>query len=142
MSKRIVYIAAPWVNKAEARAAKEQLEAAGHTTTSRWIDYHPDVEEGHPDYEKMLTEQAIQDLDDLDRADTFVILNLGKSEGKATELGYALAMRTVAVDVGFGAMPEIYLIGEKTINIFYHLPEVCQVGSVEELIERWEVRDE
>lgn len=131
-NKRTIYLAAPWVNKAEARAAKKQLEAAGHTVTSRWIEFHPDVQPEDPGYEKMLREQAEQDLGDLAGSSTFIILNLGKSEGKATELGYAISMNDMH------DQPEIYLVGEKTINIFYHLPEVVQVGSVEELILRWE----
>lgn len=130
---RTIYLAAPWVNRADASAAKKLIVAAGHTITSRWIDDHPDIPEGSPTYFADMQKQAVEDLNDVSGADTFVILNLGKSEGKATELGYALAINRWQEALG---PMDIFLVGDRSINIFYHVPEVTQVADLNELIER------
>ena len=123
--KHYIYIAAPWINKAEALEAQKKFEAAGHVVTSQWITKHTDVDDpDDPKHFEELRKQAEEDLNDILDSGTFVILNLGKSEGKATELGYAYAMGL-----------EIYLVDEPSINIFYHLPEVNKCKSVEEVIE-------
>ena len=111
-----IYLAAPWINKVEALAAQQAFEDAGYRTTSRWITAHSDEDTN-------LTEQAVQDLEDILQADILVILNLDKSEGKATEMGFALGM----------GMPVI-LIGDTSRNIFYHLPQIVRVDNVEEAI--------
>ena len=130
MSKHYVYVAAPWINKAEALEAQKKFEAAGHVVTSKWITKHTDVDDpDDPKHYPELERQAIEDIDDINHSDTFVILNLNKSEGKATELGYALAYNDLA------GVLAIYLVGEPSINIFYHHPDVGQYKSVEEVIE-------
>lgn len=118
-----VYIAAPWVKKPMAAQAKEMFERAGFTVTSNWITEHPEAKLGLECDRAELTRQALADLDDLEQADAFVILNLDKSEGKATELGAAYYWRK-----------PIILVGERTVNLFYHLPSVVQVDTVQEAI--------
>jgi hypothetical protein len=114
-----IYVAAPWVCKDAARFAQEACEAAGHTTTSRWIDYHSNATPGVRSDFQELQEQALQDADDIFNADVFLILNLDKSEGKATELGLAYMWRK-----------RILLVGKRTVNIFYHLPGIYQFDHV------------
>jgi len=120
-----VYIAAPWVRKAEALETQEKCEAAGLEVTSCWIKYHPEVLIGSntPEELSMLSEQAEADLADLEDADAVIYLNLQKSEGKATELGYAVALNKF-----------IILVGDRKNNIFLHLPEVIKVDTIEEAI--------
>ena len=128
IAKHYIYIAAPWINKAEALEAQKKFEAAGHVVTSRWITKHTDVDNSDdPKHFEELKKQAQEDLFDIDGSTDFVILNLNKSEGKATELGYAIALQETGMN--------IYLVGEPSINIFYHLPEVKKCKSVEEVIE-------
>lgn len=130
MSKHYIYVAAPWINKAEALEAQKKFEAAGHVVTSKWITKHTDVDDPEdPRHYDELRKQANEDIDDICRADVFVILNLAKSEGKASELGFAIAKNLEFGDI------DIYLVGEPSINIFYHLSEVKKCKSVEEVIE-------
>lgn len=119
MIPRTIYLAAPWAHKAEARIARMALQDAGHTVTSDWIDQHDDT--ANP---VDLAEQAIHDFHQVRKADILVILNLAKSEGKATELGVALA-----------SGKPVFLVGPRTINIFYHMPAVHQVDTVQEVID-------
>ena len=118
-----VYIAAPWANKPDALAAKQAFEAAGFEVTSHWIEYHSGATLGNPADEEELCNQAVEDVEDVMKSDVFVILNLGKSEGKATELGIAYAL----------GIPTI-LIGERTINIFYYLPNIFRADTVQQAI--------
>lgn len=113
---KTIYIAAPWKRKKEAAEAREALVAAGFVVTSRWIDV--------PDGASDLEEQAENDLLDLLRADILVYLNLQKSEGKATELGFAMC-----------AGHSIYVVGGKQNNVFLNLSKrLTHVKSVEEVI--------
>ena len=119
-----VYCAAPWVHKADALVAQTQFEAAGFEVVSHWIQYHGD---GANDAE--LQAQAVEDYAEIvAKTDAFVILNLALSEGKAFEFGVAYRQKLPCV-----------VVGSRERNIFYHLPGVLQVETVEEAIEtlRW-----
>jgi len=126
-----IYIAAPWTRKSEASWAQRLCEQSGHTVTSRWITKHSDIlNADDPKHFPELQQQATEDLVDLRDATVFIIMNLEKSEGKATELGYAVAYNKI-----------IFLVGEPSINIFYHLPQVIKCASVEEVCEQLKVYD-
>lgn len=118
-----VYIAAPWGNKSEAKRAADLFEAAGHTITKKWWE-HPEV----PGYlvndedNAELDEQAEQDMWGVIDAQVFVLLNLGKSEGKAVETGFAI--------MGKG---KLFLVGKRS-NLFHYLPYWTIVSSVEEAL--------
>lgn len=115
-----IYIAAPWVHKADALVAQEQFEAAGFTVVSHWIKYHADAETSAQE----LRVQALEDyLDIIARAKVFVILNLALSEGKAFEFGAA-----------YHADIPCVVVGTRDRNIFYHLPGVAQVETVADAI--------
>lgn len=122
-----IYVAAPWVNKPDALAAKEKFEAAGFEITSHWITRESHLtyaDLAKPEHEDELVAQAVMDVEDIIRSDIFVILNLEKSEGKATEFGFAYGM-----DI------PVILVGDRTRNIFYFLPNVFRAETVEQAIE-------
>ena len=104
-----IYLAAPWTRRVEARRVRDELEAAGHTVNSRWLDLHGGGGE------HVLATEAQNDIDDLIACDVLVLLNLEKSEGKAVETGFALAL-----DI------PIYVIGGHS-NVFHYHPRVKHV---------------
>ena len=119
MGKIRVYLAAPWLHKADALVAQQTFEAAGFEVVSHWIQYHGD---GANDAE--LQAQAVEDYAEIvAKTDAFVILNLTLSEGKAFEFGVAYRQKLPCV-----------VVGTRERNIFYHLPGVLQVETVEEAI--------
>ena len=114
-----MYVAAPWLHKADALVAQTQFEAAGFEVVSHWIQYHGD---GANDAE--LQAQAVEDYAEIvAKTNAFVILNLALSEGKAFEFGVAYRQKLPCV-----------VVGSRERNIFYHLPGVLQVETVEEAI--------
>ena len=117
-----IYIAAPWIHKADALAAQVALEAVGHTVVSHWIKYHSDAVIGAPDDFHELRTQALEDVKDLAESHVLVLLNLSKSEGKATELGFALSLDL-----------RVVLVGERT-QIFHYMPGVEVVATVAEAV--------
>lgn len=121
-----VYIAAPWVNKADALDAQRKFEAAGLEVTAHWItrDSSELTEPIYsPENEDYLISEAIEDVEDIVKSDIFVILNLDMSEGKATEFGFAYGM----------GIPTI-LVGARDRNIFYYLPNVFRADTVDDAI--------
>lgn len=111
---RVVYLAAPWVHRAEARQAREKLTAAGYDVNSRWLD----VDEATTSPEA----EAINDMVDIISSDALVVLNLAKSEGKACETGMAIVAGIPVISVGVGH------------NIFLKLPTVRRVETLHEAI--------
>ena len=107
---RRVYVAGPWARRHTAKIVAAQVRA-GHWVTSRWHDLDAgllpadDVEAAH-------------DVKDIWAADTLLLLNLEKSEGKAVETGLALAWNL-----------RIIVVGERS-NVFHHLPHIILVDSV------------
>ena len=115
-----VYLAAPWLHKADALVAQTQFEAAGFEVVSHWIQYHEDAIANDAE----LQAQAVEDYADIvAKTDAFVILNLALSEGKAFEFGVAYRQKLPCI-----------VVGNRERNIFYHLPGVLQVETVEEAI--------
>lgn len=117
-----VYIAAPWVRRADAIEIGKQFTAAGIEVTSRWF-HHP----GDPNDATGLTSdarevrrQALEDIEDVKRSDALVVLNLQKSEGKAVETGIAIANDIPFISVG------------KRSNIFQSLG--TEVDTVEDAL--------
>ncbi len=118
-----VYVAAPWVRKADARAAADKLRARGFEVTSHWLD----VEERTDDPTGMnrslerLQQEAKQDIYDVMTAEVLIVLNLEKSEGKAVETGIALAHGK-----------QVFSVGPRS-NIFQTLGH--EVSSLEEVMD-------
>jgi hypothetical protein len=118
-----VYIAAPWKHKSRAAEVKQQLQEAGLTVTSRWMDFKETPGVAYEYNDDVMRAEALNDIEDVAKSTAMLYLNLEKSEGKATELGMALAY----------SMP-IYVIGGKQNNVFLHLPEINHINSVEEFL--------
>lgn len=99
---RHIYIAGPWVMKAEVIQIAKQFEAAGFSITSRWFEHQGDPNDPtgktYPDW--YIKKQAQADMQDILRADAVVVLNLQKSEGKAVETGIALSHDIPVISVG------------------------------------------
>jgi len=123
-----IYVAAPWINKSEARAAAETLEKKGHTITEKWWE-HPEVDgylraNCNDNDREELAYQAAQDVTGVLSADAFVLLNLGKSEGKSVETGIAI----------ISEVPRLILIGGKS-NLFHYLGPWEEFNSIEQAAE-------
>lgn len=114
-----IYVAAPWICKAEAAAVADVLEHEGHEITCRWWE-RPDSADP-----AILQSEAQADLKGVQDCDVFVVLQYATSEGKAVETGYALA---------YGKPIYAVLPGGKAGNLFHHHPRVVQVWSVAELL--------
>jgi len=97
-----IYIAAPWVRKADAITASEQFKAAGHTVTSRWFDHdgNPSDSSGLSISNEEARRQAAEDIFDILGSEALVVLNLQVSEGKAVETGIALIAGLPVISVG------------------------------------------
>lgn len=109
-----VYLAAPWSHRADARAARDRIQAAGHIVNDRWLDVD----------ETTTTEaqEAEHDVMDLMMSEALIVLNLAKSEGKACETGMALMAGLPVISVGQGS------------NIFLKLAQVHRVETLHEAI--------
>ena len=103
------YVAGPWADKPNVQSIADKLSEVGFEITSRWLGVD-DVDPEDPNRHQYLQQQAIHDIEDLTRADVLVYVNSMKSEGKATELGMALAT----------AKP-IIVIGDRSNNVFLNL---------------------
>lgn len=113
------YIAALYSEMKNAKYVAECIEASGHECTSRWIN---------GDEEDMFTHDAAQmDLDDIDSADTIILLTLPKGTlykggGRQVEFGYALAKNK-----------NMIVLGDKE-HIFCHLKRIICYDNLEALI--------
>ena len=111
-----IYIAAPYPIRNEAIGVMLQLQALGHTVTSRWLKA--------PD--ELADEHARKDLADIDEADCLLALNPEDWEnagtgGRHIEFGYAIATGKLLV-----------LLGRRS-NIFHYLSDVRVIDRLEDL---------
>lgn len=90
-----IYVAAPWVRRADAQAAADVLRANGYVITRDWWNHEGEIEDT-----PLMRRHAVDDVDAVEQADAVVVLNLEKSEGKAVETGVAIAHRIPVVSVG------------------------------------------
>lgn len=110
-----IYLAAPWVDQAVARDAKNYLTSRGLHVVSTW------TEQADTTNDEEMQANALSDWRELNEADTIVLLALHKSEGKATEFGGALMAGKRAIVVS----------RTRDGNIFYHMPQVILQPSIE-----------
>ena len=113
-----IYVAGPFADRPNVREQAEKLRAAGYNVVARWLTL--DVEEGPnsagslealnmEEHQEFLREQAMNDIEDLLNADLMFIVNSRKSEGKAVELGVAIA-----------TLKPVIMVGQRT-NVFQTL---------------------
>lgn len=97
-----LYVAAPWVRREEAIEIAAKFVKAGHEITSRWFHHVGDPTDatGKVLDQDEVSKQALEDIEDVRRADTLIVLNLQKSEGKAVETGIAIAAGIPIISVG------------------------------------------
>ena len=125
----MIYIAARYPRKLEAKALATLLNQHGLTVKSRWLDepFSPNI--GLADVSPTINaELARVDLEDIDAADTVVFLSEDPTVGiprgaRHFELGYADAKGKRIIVIGG---PE---------NIFHFLPRIVHYSTVESFLE-------
>jgi hypothetical protein len=116
------YTAGPWKDREQVKVVAEKLRDEGYKVNSRWLDVPEEAPDGMA-YDEYLVQQANHDLHDVVAADVLMYVNTGTlSEGKATELGIAIAM-----------LKPIIAIGGKANNIFLNL-NIPNFPTIEEAI--------
>lgn len=111
MKPLAVYVAAPWEFKKYAGLVCRDLESAGFTITSRWVNFQVSIV-GSEDYSDQIKHvEANNDVEDLLASEVLLLLNLKKSEGKAWEQGYAAAIGLPIIGVGFPANCVFHWLG-------------------------------
>lgn len=105
-----VYIAAPYVQRAEAQAVMVALEQRGIEITSSWLREHDELSDTY----------AQKDLSDIDRADILLALTpkewVSQTGGCHVEYGYAIAKGK-----------HLVVLGERK-NIFHYLNSAIVVA--------------
>jgi nucleoside 2-deoxyribosyltransferase len=114
----VIYVAAPYVCKTEAKRARHILRVAGFTVNSRWLDFEPPEGMTEPT-PAILHDEAANDVADILNANALVVLNLQKSEGKAWEQGFA-----------YGLGLPIIAVGRPENCVFHHLDHYEWVPDV------------
>ena len=117
MNKKRIYVAAPWIARAEAKEFANVLHEIGYEITMNWWDYESEargLEKDTENYAKFLHMCATKDLRGVRTADAVVLMNSSKSEGKAVEQGIAIALGIPIIAIG--------KLGEHSQNVFHYLP--------------------
>jgi len=121
-----IYLAARFARWPEIAAKARELEAQGHTITSRWHNgsHTAKFPYDRTAHSEQLATFAVEDLEDIDHADALVLFTEhGQHQGgsRHVEAGYAIATKK-----------RIFIVGPRE-NVFYHLDQVCQLNTWEEL---------
>src|SRR3990167_3434558 len=117
------YCAGPWDHRPAVREIIEKINKAGWKTNSNWVaPENPDVDPADPERDALLKDQALRDVKDVFEANGLIYVNSKKSDGKATELGLALA-----------TLKPVLIIGNREGNIFLNL-EIPAFDTVEEML--------
>jgi nucleoside 2-deoxyribosyltransferase len=126
-----IYIAAKYPRRDEMRHVRTKLQIAGFTVTSRWLDETTPLDSTLPESTPRSCQRtAIIDLEDVDRADTFLFFSedslVGVPRGgRHVEMGFALAKGK-----------RIIVIGDPE-NIFHYLPGIIHYPTLDSFLE-WE----
>lgn len=117
----VIYLASSWSNRSVMPVRALEFIRAGHTIAEEWW-YHPDAMTDRA----TLREEAHADLAAIQRSSALVLLHYGLSDGKATELGYAMALGKPCLVV--------FLAGNRTDNVFYYSDQVVLFHSVRQAV--------
>lgn len=122
----LIYIGGPWAERDLMPGRAAQFEAAGHIITHKWwdVDNLEEVERSP----LLLSMQAEADWNGVDSAETMILFNTLKSEGKAVETGLALAW----------GIPIIAIGKRGDGNVFQYLPLFTWVDSITEALQQLE----
>ncbi len=121
-----IYIAAPWSWRDAAQDVQTSAIEQGWECTARWMFVHGDSTDP-----EVLRREALNDIEDIQKARALVLLNIERSEGKSVELGYALALGLPVIVVG--TYPGC-------TNIFLHHPFVTRVETFDQALDTLERR--
>lgn len=106
-----IYLAAPWVDRNAMPECASLLEKDGHTITHKWWAVEAAPYNERTDLQRQ--GHALQDVNGVAEADVVLLVNSGKSEGKAVEQGIAIALGIPIIGIG--------IAGEHSKNIFHWL---------------------
>jgi hypothetical protein len=122
-----IYLAARFGRWPEMTYRARDLQAHGHVVTSRW--HQGIAKPAHPRDRSLLSGDlcrvAQEDLGDIGRADAVILFTeYGKhfAGGRHVEAGFALALNK-----------RLFVVGPRE-NVFYHLPQVVQTNTWQELL--------
>lgn len=122
LAVRKVYLAAMYQWMDRMKVEREKFHAAGYEVTAQWID-------NGEESEAIVTrhDAAQMDLNDIDRADIFVLFTLDhgtmfSSGGRMVELGYAMARGKA-----------VFIIGDRE-NVFCHHDTVTVCRDVQDAL--------
>lgn len=120
-----VYLAARFPRRPEMIVCREQLAKVGIEVTSRWLDTEVSEDDG-----KKRRENAIMDLEDIDRSDCLIMFSdppgTPNKGGRHTEFGVALALGKQIMIVG-EAENVFHSLGEPQIKIVKNWEEAARV---------------
>ena len=125
MTNKRIYVAGPWLHRAEASDIAATLTANGYDVTMDWWNYELGEQEAEDKaaFRRMCAEK---DACGVRTADAVVLLNSTKSEGKATEQGIAIALGIPIIAIG--------KLGELSHNVFHYLPQYHWVNDLYEAV--------
>lgn len=115
-----VYLGGPYQWKERIEKARAEMESAGITCTSTWLNetHNPSTQLADLS-EELHTRYALRDIEDISRAGYFVLFAVPPTDdpipraGRHVEFGYALALDLT-----------IYVVGTTRENIFHYLPDI------------------
>lgn len=121
-----VYVATKWSRRAEAQEVIATLRSLGHTITHDWTQ-EEDPPAGTPEADMAMfyAECAADDVNGVLDADAVIFLHDPAARGMYVEFGLALSAGVKAIVVDGLGDPTA------TCPVFYYLPEVEHVSSVE-----------
>ena len=127
-----VYLSGQFEDGTALCEVRRQLQAAGHSVTSRWLDAAAagpaTAQASANEADPRLADIARQDFEDIERADIVVVFNpaeacsIGRG-GRHVETGYALARGK-----------RVVLVGARG-NVFHWLPEITVLRDWPALLE-------
>jgi nucleoside 2-deoxyribosyltransferase len=117
-----VYIAAPYELIKQAESIGERIISLGHEVTSRWITGETPMQDNSFEENNKF---ACMDLDDIDSADVFLLLNPPGWEQKGT------GGRHWETGVAFSRGKEIIILGVRS-NIFHWFLHTIVVETIDQ----------
>ena len=107
------YIAAPFNQREEVKEIYNMLKSLGHEITTDWTN-HKYIKPYNTN-QQLARRYAQEDLEGVLSCDVFVLLSDGKSQGRNTELGMAIALHRI-----FGK-PSVYIVGESNLDSMFYI---------------------